>query len=166
MLFARLNAGRSQRLAEEMALMHELPERRIESAKRERVRVDSGSLIYVDRNTYSVPSRLIGEQRLQASRCRARRWPGAKCTPARARRAIQDMLNFLPQIASVMRDGQIVDVSTQTILPGEIVIIRPGSRIPVDGQVVSGHSFIVGLWVISHDSDEPPIPHLQDRRLT
>ncbi len=62
MLFARLNAGRSQRLREEMAVMHELPERRIESAKRERVRVDSGSLIYVDRNTYSVPSRLIGEQ--------------------------------------------------------------------------------------------------------
>ena len=62
MLFARLNAGRSQRLREEMAAMHELPERRIESAKRERVRVDSGSLIYVDRNTYSVPSRLIGEQ--------------------------------------------------------------------------------------------------------
>jgi hypothetical protein len=62
MLFARLNAGRSRRLSEEMAVMHELPERRIESAKRERVRVDSGSLIYVDRNVYSVPSRLIGEQ--------------------------------------------------------------------------------------------------------
>ena len=60
-LFVRLNAGRSQRLAEEMAVMRELPERRIESVKRERVRVDSGSLIYVDRNVYSVPSRLIGE---------------------------------------------------------------------------------------------------------
>lgn len=47
--------GHSQRLAEEMAVMHELPERRTEPAKRERVRVDSGSLIYVDRNTYSVP---------------------------------------------------------------------------------------------------------------
>jgi hypothetical protein len=61
-LFERLNAGRSQRLAEEMAVMKELPERRVESAKRERVKVDSGSLIYVDRNVYSVPSRLIGEQ--------------------------------------------------------------------------------------------------------
>jgi hypothetical protein len=60
-LFVRLNAGRKQRLAEEMALMRELPERRMESAKRERVKVDSGSLIYVDRNVYSVPSRLIGE---------------------------------------------------------------------------------------------------------
>jgi hypothetical protein len=60
-LFTRLNAGRRQRLAEEMAVMRELPERRMESAKRERVKVDSGSLIYVDRNVYSVPSRLIGE---------------------------------------------------------------------------------------------------------
>jgi hypothetical protein len=60
-LFVRLNGGRKQRLAEEMALMRELPERRMESAKRERVKVDSGSLIYVDRNVYSVPSRLIGE---------------------------------------------------------------------------------------------------------
>ena len=62
MLFERLNAGRKQRLAEEMSVMKELPERRMESCKRERVKVDSGSLIYVDRNVYSVPSRLIGEQ--------------------------------------------------------------------------------------------------------
>jgi hypothetical protein len=61
-MFERLNAGRRQRLAEEMTVMKELPERRMESARRERVKVDSGSLIYVDRNVYSVPSRLIGEQ--------------------------------------------------------------------------------------------------------
>src|ERR1022692_4924302 len=60
-MFERLNAGRKQRLGEEMAVMKELPERRMESCKRERVKVDSGSLIYVDRNVYSVPSRLIGE---------------------------------------------------------------------------------------------------------
>jgi hypothetical protein len=61
-LFERLNAGRKPRLVEEMKVMQELPERRMESCQRERVRVDSGSLIYVDRNVYSVPSRLIGEQ--------------------------------------------------------------------------------------------------------
>jgi hypothetical protein len=61
-MFDRLNAGRRQRLAVEMAVMKELPERRMESSRRERVKVDSGSLIYVDRNAYSVPSRLIGEQ--------------------------------------------------------------------------------------------------------
>ncbi|MGB8029154.1 MAG: cation-translocating P-type ATPase [Terracidiphilus sp.] len=63
-------------------------------------------------------------------------------TVGRGRRAIQDMLDFLPQVASVLRNGQIVEVPTQTILLGEIVVIRPGSRIPVDGQIVSGHSFV------------------------
>ncbi|MGC2250873.1 MAG: cation-translocating P-type ATPase, partial [Acidobacteriaceae bacterium] len=63
-------------------------------------------------------------------------------TVGRGRRAIQDMLDFLPQTASVLRNGQIVEVPTQTIHPGEIVVIRPGSRIPVDGQVVQGHSFV------------------------
>ena len=63
-------------------------------------------------------------------------------TVGRGRHAIQDMLDFLPQVASVLRGGQIVDVPTKTILPGEIVVIRPGSRIPVDGHVLSGHSFV------------------------
>lgn len=61
-LFAQRNAGRRQRLAKELAVMRELPERRMESAKRERATVDSGSLIHVDRNAYSVNSRLIGEK--------------------------------------------------------------------------------------------------------
>jgi hypothetical protein len=61
-LLGRLNAGRQQRLVEEMRVMKELPERRLESYKREWVKVDSGSLVYADRNVYSVPSRLIGEE--------------------------------------------------------------------------------------------------------
>lgn len=70
-LLRQLNAGRRQRLAQEMQYLRALPERRLESAKRVQVKVDSGSLIYVDRNAYSVNSRLIGEQveaRLQAER--------------------------------------------------------------------------------------------------
>ncbi len=61
-LFTQRNAGRRARLAEELAVMGELPARRMESAKRERVKVDSGSLIHVERNSYSVNSRLIGAQ--------------------------------------------------------------------------------------------------------
>jgi len=61
-LMAQRNAGRRQRLVEELAVMRELPARRMESAKRERVKVDTGSLIHVDRNAYSVNSRLIGEK--------------------------------------------------------------------------------------------------------
>jgi hypothetical protein len=58
-LFAQRNAGRRAHLAEEIAVMRELPARRMESAKRERVKVDSGSLIHVERNSYSVNSRLM-----------------------------------------------------------------------------------------------------------
>src|ERR1700752_5285546 len=63
-------------------------------------------------------------------------------TVGRGRRAIQDMLEFLPQTASVVRGDQIVEVDTKTILPGEVVVIRPGGRIPVDGKVINGHSFV------------------------
>jgi hypothetical protein len=60
-MLERLNVGRRQRLHEEMEVMRELPARRMESFKCERVKVGLGSLIYVDRNVYSAPSRLIGE---------------------------------------------------------------------------------------------------------
>jgi hypothetical protein len=60
-LFEQLNSGRKPGLAEEMEQLRPLPERRLESARRVRVRVNSGSLIMVARNNYSVNSRLIGE---------------------------------------------------------------------------------------------------------
>jgi hypothetical protein len=61
-LFTRLNAGRAKRLAEELAVLRSLPASRLEATKRERVRVSVGSTIRVNHNTYSVNSRLIGEQ--------------------------------------------------------------------------------------------------------
>jgi len=60
-LIDQLNAGRRQRLAEELAVLHSLPDHRYESCQRFDARVDSGSLIHVDRNAYSVTSRLIRE---------------------------------------------------------------------------------------------------------
>jgi hypothetical protein len=60
-LFAQLNSGRQQRLAEELAVWRPLPPQRIDRCKRIDVRVDRGSTIHVQNNTYSVNSRLIGE---------------------------------------------------------------------------------------------------------
>jgi len=60
-LFTKMNAGRRERFAEELLQLRPLPERRLDSMRRERVRVTPGSLIHVHRNTYSVHSRLIGE---------------------------------------------------------------------------------------------------------
>jgi hypothetical protein len=62
LLLVQLNAGRRERLKTEMQYLKALPERRLDSSKRVKVKVDSGSMIYVDRNVYSVNSRLIGEQ--------------------------------------------------------------------------------------------------------
>jgi hypothetical protein len=61
-LVAARNAGRRKRLDEELPRLGRLPDRRRESYKRVSVGVDRGSLIHVDRNTYSVPSRLMGEK--------------------------------------------------------------------------------------------------------
>jgi transposase len=62
-LLHQLNAGRQDRLAQELAVMRGLPEGRLEACKHLRgLRVGKGSLIHVDRNVYSVQSRLIGEK--------------------------------------------------------------------------------------------------------
>jgi hypothetical protein len=60
-LFTRLNAGRRERYLDEVAQLRPLPEQRLDSVRRERVRVSPGSLVSVGRNLYSVHSRLIGE---------------------------------------------------------------------------------------------------------
>jgi len=61
-LFDRLNAGRTKRLNEELAALKGLPAVRLDATKRLRVRVSVASTIRVSHNTYSVNSRLIGEE--------------------------------------------------------------------------------------------------------
>lgn len=59
-LFAQLNAGRRERLKNELKHMRALPEARLDTPKKQTCRVGQGSTINADRNVYSVPSRLIG----------------------------------------------------------------------------------------------------------
>jgi hypothetical protein len=58
----RLNLGRQARFAEELKVLGGLPPARLEAVKRLEARVDCGSLIHVDRNAYSINSRLIGQK--------------------------------------------------------------------------------------------------------
>jgi hypothetical protein len=60
-IFKQLNAGRKERLAEELKLLRRLPERRLDDCKKEKVKVGPSSTIRVQHNTYSVYSRLIEE---------------------------------------------------------------------------------------------------------
>lgn len=59
---------------------------------------------------------------------------------AGASAAIQALMNLAPPMATVIRNGQPVEVPTSEVLFDEIVLIRPGDKIPVDGMVIEGQS--------------------------
>jgi heavy metal translocating P-type ATPase len=63
-------------------------------------------------------------------------------TVGRGRRAIQSLLDFLPRTVAVRRHGQVVEVASGEVQIGDTVIVKPGGRIPVDGVVLSGRSFV------------------------
>jgi P-type Cu+ transporter len=63
-------------------------------------------------------------------------------TTERARRAVKDLTAMAPQKARVERDGEEVEVSASQVQLGEIVIVRPGEQIPVDGEVVAGQATV------------------------
>jgi Cd2+/Zn2+-exporting ATPase/Cu+-exporting ATPase len=63
-------------------------------------------------------------------------------TVGRGRRAIQDLLDFLPRTVLVRRDGQEIEIAAGQVQAGETVIVKPGGHIPVDGLVLGGRSFV------------------------
>lgn len=63
-------------------------------------------------------------------------------TVGRGRKAIRDLLEFLPREVSVRRAGSIRSVSAEELSVGDAILVAPGGRIPVDGAVLSGHSFV------------------------
>jgi cation transport ATPase len=63
-------------------------------------------------------------------------------TVGRGRRAIQHLIDLLPSTATVRGQEGWRDVSIREISTGDEVLVRPGGRIPVDGKVVDGHSFV------------------------
>ncbi len=60
----------------------------------------------------------------------------------RARRAIRTLMQIAPNHAAVRRNGAVVDVDVKDIEIGEVVLIKPGEKIPMDGEVVRGNTYI------------------------
>ena len=61
---------------------------------------------------------------------------------AGASSAIKALMNLTPSKANVIRNGAEVEVPTAEVLAGEIVVIRPGNKIPVDGTIETGESLV------------------------
>lgn len=61
-------------------------------------------------------------------------------TMGRARQAVEKLLDLAPRIARVRRDGRVEDVPVAGVRVGEVVIVRAGDTVPVDGQVVDGRT--------------------------
>jgi len=56
--------------------------------------------------------------------------------------ALQALFNLVPPKARVVREGKVVEVPTAEIQPGDVVEVRPGDRVPVDGAVTDGETAI------------------------
>lgn len=56
--------------------------------------------------------------------------------------AVRTLLELAPSKAFVIRDGEPVEVSTSEVVPGDLMLVRPGAKIPTDGVVEDGDSDI------------------------
>lgn len=63
-------------------------------------------------------------------------------TTERARRSLKDLTALAPKVARLERDGVPVEVPIGEVRVGDMVVVRPGEHIPVDGEVVSGHATV------------------------
>jgi Cd2+/Zn2+-exporting ATPase len=60
----------------------------------------------------------------------------------RAKRAIEALAKLAPERALVRRDGQVVEVGVASLIPGDVVLVKPNERLPADGIVVLGTSSV------------------------
>ena len=63
-------------------------------------------------------------------------------TKERASDAVRKLLDLQPKMAKVIRDGTEVDVPIEQIQEGDVIVVRPGERIPTDGILIEGFSSV------------------------
>ncbi len=79
-------------------------------------------------------------------------------TVRRGRRAMGDLMNLLPHSAWIVKNGEVSEVAAGELKPGDRVLIRPGTRIPVDGHVVSGSSSVEEATITGESLPQDKLP--------
>ncbi len=78
----------------------------------------------------------------------------------RARKELTSLLNNAPQSAHLKKNGQIVDVDIDAVHVGDVVIIKPGEIIPVDGKVIEGTSEVDESALTGESVLVEKVPHM------
>jgi Cu+-exporting ATPase len=60
----------------------------------------------------------------------------------RSSAAVRKLMDLRPAVAHVLRDGKEEEIPAEAIMAGEIVVVRPGERVPTDGEVTEGNSAV------------------------
>jgi Cd2+/Zn2+-exporting ATPase len=60
----------------------------------------------------------------------------------RARNSLRELMDLSPDEATVRRDGEEVTLPVEDVVIGDVVLVRPGEKIPMDGQIVDGESAV------------------------
>lgn len=60
----------------------------------------------------------------------------------RNRRSIRALMAVRPDHANVLRGGQLLQVSPEEVAVGEAIVVRPGERVPLDGEIIEGATFV------------------------
>lgn len=63
-------------------------------------------------------------------------------TSSRARQAVRELTAMAPERARIERDGREIELPLTEVRVGDVVVVRPGENIPVDGEVVGGHAAV------------------------
>ncbi|MBM6943033.1 heavy metal translocating P-type ATPase [Collinsella intestinalis] len=58
----------------------------------------------------------------------------------KSRKSIADMMDIAPDYANIERDGALVEVDPEEVAVGDVIVVKPGERVPIDGKVVEGSS--------------------------
>ncbi len=56
----------------------------------------------------------------------------------KSRKSISDMMDINPEFANIERNGEIIEVEPGEVAVGDIIVVKPGERVPLDGEVVFG----------------------------
>lgn len=60
----------------------------------------------------------------------------------KSRNAIKELMQIKPEIANVKRDGNVIEVKPENVEIGEVIVIKPGEKVPLDGNVILGNSML------------------------